>query len=592
MIQKFFTLVIVLMTAGGLLAEEISLSASVDRNRVCLDEQINLRLEISGSAANPGNPQLPDLSDFTVFSSGRSQNISIINGQMSSSLIFNYILTPRHTGKFVIGPIRLNYNGKIYQTQPINIEVIPAGQKSSSGSPAPQSVPGSAGQGIFVESFVDKNTAYVNEQITYTFRFYRRVRLLSNPDYQPPDFSGFWVEDLPPPRNYQTVVNGQRYLVTEIKTALFPTAPGSYNISGGRLLCQVEDFNPEDFWSDDFFRQFFSGGRQQQLKIPVVSVRILPLPEEGKPQNFSGAVGQYQISARIDKNKIRTGEALNLTINISGSGNIKTLPQPGISVGSDFRQFETVSSYNINKEGGKVSGTKTFQTVLIPENPGELIIQPVTFSYFDPAKRQYIQLSSSPQRIIVEGPALGASSPAHPASQPKVEILADIRYLQEVKRYFLDFPQYWKNFWFYLLWILANAIVGLAFFYSRWQERLSTDPGSWRRLRAYPRAKKYLQVAKKLLATKKYSEAGQMLSRTIDEYIADKFNISAEGLTNKTVETLLLNKNLSRQIEPIIKLRDFTALLRFAPSQIKPSELKENLEQWSKLLKMLEKELR
>ena len=214
---------------------------------------------------------MPDLSNFSVYSSGRSQNFSIINGQMSSSISNTFILTPKSPGKFIIGPFSVSVDNQTYQTQPINIEVVNA-QSQPQSAPAGQAQRGSQAPGAFVSLTIDKRKVYVNEQVVMAFRFYCRVPLVANPEYQPPEKTGFTFEDLPPPRNFSESAHGAQYQVTEIKTALFPTKAGTLTVPSAALKIRVEDMG--DPFANDFFRQFFrGGGREYLLKTEPVTCR-------------------------------------------------------------------------------------------------------------------------------------------------------------------------------------------------------------------------------------------------------------------------------------------------------------------------------
>ena len=434
------TLFFILFCFGISHCADLSISAGVDKSTLSLDDQLVLEVNVSGNATNVPNPAIPDLPNFTVYSSGRSQNISIINGQMSSSIAFHYTLVPKSTGKFTIPAITLNYGNQSYSTSPIQVEVtssgsaaVPAPSRGASSSTASQS---GAVKNIFVTANLDKNTAYVNEQVVFTFRFFRRVQILSNPQYNPPNFTSFWTEDTPP-KNYATTVNGVRYLVSEVKTLLFPTKPGRFEISGATLICNIEDFDRNNPFNDDFFNGFFSSGKTQTLHTNVLTLAVKPLPEN-KPSDFKGAVGRFTISSTLDKTFAKVGEPITLNATVSGSGNIKTLSEPDLSNIPGFRKYETVSLMNIDSSQGTLRGSKTFKTVLVPETPGKKMIGTIGFSFFDPGQNKYVSARSAPIAVDVK-PAQGGSDsqysgPVQAESEIKV-INRDIEYLKTLKKW-------------------------------------------------------------------------------------------------------------------------------------------------------------
>ena len=223
-----FIAVAFLFMSGACFADDISISASVDSREISLDGQITLTITVNGDVANIPQPTIPEMTGFGSYSSGRSQNISIINGKVTSSVSFNYILVPSDTGDYILGPFTVEYKGRTYSAGPINVKVVPrsAGTRPPSSYSAPSQSQDrqqtrESGKELFIETYVDKLRTYVNDQITLTFAFYQAVDLFNNPSYSPPSTTGFWTEDMPPQKRYYKVINGTKYLVTEIKTALF-----------------------------------------------------------------------------------------------------------------------------------------------------------------------------------------------------------------------------------------------------------------------------------------------------------------------------------------------------------------------------------
>ena len=254
--KKLSTLgiIIILSLCFAMLAEAaLKVTAEVDKSRVVLQEQIRLTISVSGNVRSVSKPQLPGLDAFDIYSAGQSQSVPIINGQLRSSTIVTYILMPLKAGEFVLDKIELGR-----RTQSITpIKIVVAKSSTPSRTSAQGTSPRSGAKRasrqpaakLFVEADIDNDTAYVNQQIVYSFRFYRSINLVENPEYNPSEFTGFWVEDLPPQRNYNDVVAGRRYVVTEIRTALFPTAPGEYTINQARLQVVEGDIYSNDPFS-------------------------------------------------------------------------------------------------------------------------------------------------------------------------------------------------------------------------------------------------------------------------------------------------------------------------------------------------------
>jgi len=596
-IRTLITALLCTVAAATFAMADVTVSAAVNTTTVALDEQLVLQVDVAGAATNIGSPTLPPLPDFSVYSAGTSQNMSLVNGSFSSSMSFRYALVPKSPGKYTIPPITLQHDGKTYQTQPISVEIVAAGKApaaNASRAAPDRAVPeqGKGGKSLFVTATVDKPTAYVNEQVTYSFRFYRRIRLLSNPQYVPANFSGFWTEDVPP-RNYYATIDGQQYLVTEVKTLLFPTRPGAFNLGNASLQCKIEDFNHGDTFSDDFFQSFFSGGKTQVVQTSPLSITVVPLPVAGKPNNFSGAVGQLKVASSLDRADTKTNEPVTLSITVAGTGNIKTLSAPALPDWPDFRKYETVSSLNISKDGDVAQGSKVFKTVIVPQTPGKKTLPPVSFSFFDPARKNYVTAMTPALVLNVQpGPAVpSVRGVTEPLSEVTV-VNRDIRYIKNLVRWETYRGPLYRNGWFLALNALPLVLLMLTFGYVKRQERLNSDVAYARRLKASSTAKKYLKEARALSAGGTPSDFHGAVSRALLEYIAHKANVSAEGLTFAAIVDILRKRNVSNTTIGSVKtVLEECDLVRFAPAGAS-TDLSRTLEIAAALIGQLEKELR
>ncbi len=573
-----------LLLLAGPAAAEISISADVSKDVTTLDDQVVLSVTVSGSEANLPDPQIPPIQNFSVYSSGRNQQISFVNGQVQSSIVHTFVLVPRYVGKAAIPPISVTYQGKTYQTQAIPITV----QKPGAGGPPQPSaaMPGVAppargrapsargpGSDLFVTAEVDRKKAYVNEQITLTVKFYTAVSLLGNPQYIAPKLSGFIAEDLPPERHGQVSVRGRPYYYSEIKTALFPVQAGRLEIGRATVRAQVQGQANIDPFSPDFFDKFFSQGLVRPIDRDVASEPIVveaqPLPPTGKPGDFSGAVGRFSISAAVDRNRAKVGDAINLVVTVQGAGNLKTVGDPALPELKDFRVFDTVSSLNLDKKNDVVSGSKVFKTVLVPRVSGDLTIPPITFSYFDPQRGAYAAARTTPLSIkVAPGEAGAAPTTAGPAPVARglSSVSEDIRYLmtssprRPVSR---------------ALGALAsagplNAVPILAFAlalgFTQYRRLGELDPARRRRRAALKNALARADAARRVPDDR---QAAAALADAFIGYLADKLGVSPAGLTAKRAQDGLRGLKPSLSDALLERLRSTWNELderRFAPA--------------------------
>lgn len=587
---------------------QLSISAEVDKTQVALDDQVVLAVTVTGPQASLPDPQLPSLQNFSMYSSGRNQNISFVNGRVSSSVIHTFVLVPRTVGKGLIPPITVSYQGATAKTSPIDIQVLrPEGAAPapvpSRPSPRPHGAAAAGAPDVFVATELDQRKAFVNEQVTLSVKFHTAVSLMGNPEYVPPKIEGFLTEDLPPLRHYNVVVKGRTYYVTEIKTALFPQQTGRLNIGKAAVRCQVHpDINVDPF-SPDFFDRFFSQGimapQTMTLASQPLTLEVSPLPAAGKPQDFSGAVGRFSVSAAVDKTSAKVGDAVNLTLTVQGTGNLKAIGDPALPPLPSWRVFDPVTSVNQEKKGELVQGSKVIRTVLVPRVSGDLTIPPVTLWYFDPGEKDYVRIQTRPLTVSVApgepnaAPAMGYAAPSAPMAKGVTRINEDIAYLKIRPQT----PAFTR-----ILEAVASAgpVNSLPFLFFSWalgltlyRERLASDPKGARFRAAGKAAMSRIRAAGRAADAQK---AAGLLTEALTGYLADKLGLPVAGLTMRRVEELLHLRQpqvTAQSLERIRSLWEELDSRRFAPSAAGfAGDGEAARKELVSLLKNLEKELK
>ncbi len=340
------------VSAGS--AAEVSISASVDKSHASLDDYIVLKVTVSGTREEP---MMPDLSAFKFQSRGTSSQVSIINGRMTSRLEYNYILYPQKTGSFTIGPFMLDVDGKQAQSSPLTITI------AQSDPQARQS------DEVFVAASVDNENPYLNEQIIYTLQFCRRVKIASASLTDQPSFDGFLVENLGKEREYQKVINGQQYAVTEIRQALFPVKTGMFEITPSTLQAAVVSQKRSRRGGDPFFDDSFFGFTEtvpKSFRTNPLTVTVKPLPAEGRPADFKNLVGYFTVTSQLNKTRVLAGESLTLTLSISGSGNLKNLQTIDMGLLQNFKVYDDKPVFEPSLVNGKIGGKLVIKKALVP----------------------------------------------------------------------------------------------------------------------------------------------------------------------------------------------------------------------------------
>lgn len=578
------------------------MSATLDRQRLALNEQAVLSVTVSGEGSSLPNPQIPEMPNFQVYNAGRAQNFSWINGKASASVTHNFVLTPLQEGRFTIPPIRAEKDGQTVQTGEMSLDVVKSDSASipearaQAGAPAPSPAPEKRQAAIFVSGTVDKTSVFVGEQVVYSFRMYNRVNLLRQPSYRAPETQGFWSEDLPPQRNFQSTVQGVPYQVTEVRTALFPTTPGKARVGSAQLSVALENVGADPF-SNDFFASFFGRAEEKVLRTDPVTITVRPLPDP-KPAGFKGAVGEYAISAALDKRETAVGQPVTLTVAVSGRGNIKSLPDIALPALANFRTLTDNAAVNIEKQDGQVRGSKVFKTVLIPTASGELTVPPVSYVYFDTNARAYKTISTKPFTLQVlpgaAGTVAGSSAPLPPgpsSSSPGIQRLSeDIHYIRTPRDIESQGPPLYRRAWFRWMNLLALfGVLGLAL-WRLYEKLFLANPMQVRFKAAHARAMNSITKAEKALSGNDLRTCADALAAALQGYIADKLGAGSPELSLKAAVALFREKNVSEHSgEKVRNVWESLDLIRFAPAQARPEDLRQAIERVRHVIEELEK---
>jgi len=565
------TLFIMIFACSSPLFASVMFSASVDSNRVFLNDTFVYKLTMSGGGRT-GKPKLPVMKDFDVLGTSTSSTYSFGNGAQNSSTSFEYTLIPRKKGSFSIRPSQITVDGKVYKTGIVKVTVLAGSGKTSRRqkrnsvwSPLGSNDPFSSffnnrkhytsgNDGVvraFAKAQLSKPVVYVNEQLIYIFKFYRRLRLLQNPNYVPPDMTGFVVVDVPEPqKDYRENVKGLDYKVAEIKTALFPTSPGDFTIGQATLSI------PGGFFS-----------RGSILKTKPLEVKVLPLPVDGRPDNFSGLVGKFNISAILNKTSVKAGQPVTVTVTVRGHGNIDNIQKPVMPEQSGFTIYSSKETKSIDKGKGVIEGGKTFETIIVARKAGSYSLGKLSCSFFDPSKKEYVTAYSNEVNLLVtpSSEPLIEDEPSFAAPSREGVVHKDISYIRpDVDRLSDDSPVYigWL-FWFLQLLPLFSVLGALAF--RRHSEKMNTDVAYARLQKAKKITRKLMRDADNALQSASEEEFFSSLSKALTEYIGNKFNLPSAGLTSDIIKSELASKDIVHgDIEKVITCLETCDIARFA----------------------------
>jgi hypothetical protein len=591
-------------------AQNAQFQAGVDRTQVGSGEQFTLQFTLTNAGTGGGkNLQLPDLSKFHIMSGpNQSSSMQIINGAVSSSVTYSYVLQPKEVGKFTIGSASIEAGGGTLNSAPVAIEVVKGSARAKPQAGGQDDAAAQIGDNLLLKATVDRTRVVQGEQVNIVFKIYTRVSIASYAVEKNPTMTGFWGEDVETPKNIQTnpeTVNGKQFKVGVIKRmALFPTQSGALEIGPMEVqtTVQVQDRRSTDPF-DSFFRDPFGRQVNYMVRSEVIRIKVDPLPPD-PPSDFKGAVGQFAMSTTVDKKTTRTNEPINLKVTVSGTGNIKLIESPAVELPADFEQYTPKVSDNINRTGDRISGSKTFEYLLIPRYPGLKVIKPVTFSYYDPAKKEYVRLHSPQIELNVEQGTAAVAPLISGGSQEDVRLLSqDIRFIKlEESGLSARGEHLHTSGVFIVMLLLPLACAGGALVYARQRQAVMLDQAGYRNRRAIKVARKGLKQAEYLLKEKGSSgaPAGNQrlrfygeISKALWKYLGDKLTIPQSAFSIEGAVAELGRREAPQDLIASLKsLLETCDLARFAPTSLDLTVMQRTYDEAQRIIVALERILR
>ena len=571
--RRLYVLFVLFVTF--LVAAELNFSADADRTTVGLGEQFQLTVTVEGTnIGGAPRPQVPALDDFDQLGSTSSQstNISFVNGRMTqqNSISFIYFLSPKRVGDLTIPPFKLSFKGTTYETQPIVITVTkesqaqPPGRQQQRQSPfglPGRTQPRSSGRGsILLTAAADRTSVYQGEQVTVTFVLYTQAQIGDLGIKAMPGFTGSWTQQLFDARELNwrnATLNGQRYSAATLKqVALFPTQSGEVKVDKMTVSGQV-------VVSGGFF---FDSAEPFEASSDPITVEVKPLPEAGKPQDFSGGVGDFKVTAALSGDSSVGGEPLTLTVKVTGTGNIGLVGEPKLSPISGVKVLSPETKQTTRTSEGQVAGERTFNYPLIPTADGKFVIPEITTGFFNPKTGSYYT-QITPRLEFVASGATGRTPLTETESGVKT-LGTDIAHIKpnfSPASPFVNRHSPIGN----LVWFFYPAgvlVLGVGVLLGRHRRRMEEDRGYARRSRSSRLVKKGLAEATSLLAQGKEQEFFAALNRAVVRYVGDRFNLETSGMTGEQIQAELSSLSVAPDtVSNLLELIASCDSARFSP---------------------------
>ncbi|MBL1212275.1 MAG: protein BatD [Ignavibacteriae bacterium] len=576
-IKNIVSVVLIGWLIGSVNLSAQEFKASVDKTTVGQNEKFKVYFEFSGGDYNKvKNFRAPSFEGLKVLGGpNQSTSMQFINGKMSASVTYSYILASSKIGKFKIEPASIYFEDKVLSSKPITIEVTKAAGKISNGNTTGGISNEELAKNVFIRAIPSKTNVYQGEQVTVTYKLYTKLNISSPQINKLPANEGFWAEDLETSNNISfniEMYNGERFRAAEIKrVALFPTKSGKLTVSPFELKVPViikKRRSSRDIF-DDFFNDSFFGSETIEFVATsnTININVKALPKTNVPATFKGAVGEFDFSATLDKADVELNEAITFTVKVSGKGNIQLISVPEVDLPNGFEKYDPKSSKNISRKN-IVSGNKTVEYLAIARIPGVKEIPPVEFSYFDPSRKRYVTKRSSPFTIDVKKGAGGFENNVSSFSKEDIKLLSeDIRFIK-TSNFDLRKKGEFKVIasWFWIFTIAPLLILLVTLGVKKRQDKLTGNIQLSKYRKAEKAARGKLKIAKKAYDAGDKPKFYEETSKAVFGYLEDKLNIQKSEFTQERAISELLNQGIADELVSRVKsISEKCEFARFAP---------------------------
>ena len=533
-------------------------TASSELSQVPLNYTFDVTYAVENGSLQKFTP--PSFDGFDVGGPAQSTNVSIINGRVSKSVSYTYTLKPKKQGDFVIGAATAIVNGNEMKSNTIAIKVTaPAKQQQAQQYNDPfdpfrsrqrpqtneEDIRKMVEKNIFVRVIPSKTSLYQGDQLSLSYKLYFRIQYQTLQALKNPSYAGFLSEEFklpeqnpneePPIETYE----GKKYYVQEFKrVSLFPTTSGRIRVDPielqGTVLVEVPDPDFGGFFStlQPYDYAFKSNGIELDIK---------PLPEKNKPATFNGAVGKFAFSAEYDKTKCYVGEPVKLKLTYKGTGNFKLLTPPKLTFPEEFEVYEPKTKDDYSNNGSVVSGTKTFEYTLIPQDGGIYKLPKYEFAYFDVDKADYVKFTLPETSIEVSGKAKLSQNVVNFFKREKEDKPKSI---YGIKNQFVDNVTFVGSTTFWSLTTAPILLLVIGFFFRK-REYSDGDLLLMRRKKANKIALRRMATAKKLLQLNNENAFYNEVIRALWEYLSDKLLIPPSELSKENIADKLQQRGVA-----------------------------------------------
>ena len=555
--KKYLAAIVFLVCSS--LSAQVQFEARVSKTTLALNERVRIDFMMNVDGDNFVQPSFEGFRIIAVPSQQVSQ--SWVNGRSSFEKAYSYFLMPNQKGTLVIKSAAIEYNGQIYRTAPIKINVTAAQEQPRD----PNDTQITADENLYLVAEVSKDNIYVNEPTTVVYKLYFANIGISNfRDLGKPKYNDFWSQNIEIKQLVaeEGLFKGQNYRYVVLKkVVLYPQKAGKLKLEPLSLDIDVQ--LPSN--RRDMFGRMLLTETSKRVSAGSKTITVKPLPEAGKPDNFSGAVGNFDFKVTPSKNNLKNGESLDLVVSVTGKGNLKLFSLPKPEVPNALEMYDAVHSEDISTPLSGMAGKASDSYTIVPQYKGNYPVKPMQFSYFDLGSGTYKTITSPEIMINV----LEGATPIDTTANGNKNKIADIEHFKTIKLK-TELTDIDKNDFFG-----SNLFLGLLFapflllplivlFKSKKEARAGDISGN--RIRMNNRlAKKYLSEAKKQIKNKELFYIA--LEKAMHNFLKAKLHIETSEMTKDNIQELLLSRYANQEtVNEFIALTENCEVARYAPS--------------------------
>ncbi|MFA9188884.1 BatD family protein [Flavobacterium sp. FBOR7N2.3] len=578
-------LILLLLCFQGLWAQQVQFETKVSKNTLGLNERLRVDfvMNIDGD-----NFDEPSFEGFRVIA-GPSQQVSQswVNGKSSFEKIYSYYLMPNQKGNLVIKQATIEYNGQVYKTSPVRINVTAAVEQPKD----PNDTSISADDNLYLVADISKTNPYLNEPITVVYKLYFSYNIGIDrwQELNKPKYNDFWSQNIDVKQFLEEgMFKGEkfRYVVLK-KTVLYPQKSGKLTIEPLSLDIDVQ--LPTN--RRDMFGRMLIKEDSKRVSAGAKTITVKPLPEAGKPDDFSGAVGSFDFKVTPSKTSLKNGESLDLVVSVAGKGNLKLFSLPKPVVPNALEMYDPVHNEQVNTPLSGMTGKISDSYTIIPQYKGDYPIKPMQFSYFDLNSGKYKTITS-PEIIVkvLDGPTQVIASDSNSAAG-KNQVVANeqFKYIKlQTELVPITANDFFGSNLFYSLLLIPFGLVPVIILAKKKKEAIDGDIVGNRIKRNNRLAKKYLSEAKKQINNKEPFYVA--LEKAMHNFLKAKLHIETSEMSKDNIKEILLSRNANPEsINEFIALTENCEVARYAPSS--SATIQKDYEKAVLIISDLEKQL-